>query len=47
MKRKYNRKLYRLVQKTNSIIRDKCAPDPGAEFHRFGSVGKVFGWLFN
>ena len=47
MKRKYNRKLYRLVQKTNSIIRDNFAPDPGAEFHRFGSFGKVFGWLFN
>ena len=47
MKRKYNRKLYRLVKKTNSIIRDKYAPDPGAEFHRFGSVGKVVGWLFN
>ena len=47
MKRKYNRKVYRLVQKGNKILRDKIAPDPGAEFHRFGSVGKVFGWLFD
>ena len=47
MKRKYNRKRFRLVQKTNSKIRDIFAPNPGAEFHRFGSVGKVVGWLFN
>lgn len=47
MKRKYNRKFYQFVQKMNGKIRDNFAPDPGAEFHRFGSVGKVFGWLFD
>ena len=47
MKRKYNRKFYQFVQKMNSKIRDNFAPNPGAELHRFGSVGKVLGWLFN
>ena len=47
MKRKYNRKVYRLVQKGNKILRDKIAPDPGAKFKRYGIAGKVIGWLFD
>lgn len=47
MKRKYNHKIYRLVQKGNKILRDKLAPDPGAKFKRHGTPGKVIGWLFN
>ena len=45
MSRKYNHKVYGGVKKFNSVIRDKCSPDPGSALNVFGVIGKILGFI--
>ena len=47
MKRKYNHKFYGIIKNVNSVVRDKCSPDPTKSLGIFGLIGKILGFIIN
>lgn len=47
MKRKYNHKFYGIIKNVNSVVRDKCSPNPTKSLGIFGIIGKILGFIIN